>query len=265
MVLLSASRRFDRKDRELAEEVAPRVATALENARIHGMAREAIRARDDFLALIAHELRTPLTALQLVTDDQQRKAQRGGDADAARRTEEIARHVRRFSSVVENVLEASRIRAEGVKLALGSCDLVAVVEGCVARLAERAQRAGSSITVRSEAPIVGQFDRERIERVVVSLLDNAIKFGAGKPIEVSVRRDAAQAEVAVRDHGLGIPEDRLRAIFAAFERAVSKDHFGGLGLGLYVAKAIVDAHGGLIGAQSGAEGTTFIVRLPLSD
>ncbi|HTQ43538.1 MAG TPA: GAF domain-containing protein [Polyangiaceae bacterium] len=265
LVLLSTGRRFDRKDRELAEEVAQRVATALENARIHGTARDAIRARDDFLALVAHELRTPLTALQLATDDQLRKAQRCGDADAARRGEEIARHVRRFVGVVEHVLAASRIRAEGVKLALESCDLVALVERCVAGVSERAQRAGSPITIHAERPIVGEFDPACVERVVFGLLDNAIKFGEGKPIDLSVRRDGAQVEVAVRDRGPGIAKDRLSYIFLPFERAVPKERFGGLGLGLYVAKAIVEAHGGSIGAQSRAgEGTTFFVRLPLT-
>jgi signal transduction histidine kinase len=264
LVMLSAGRRFDRKDRELAEEVAQRLATALENARVHGTARDAIRARDEFLALIAHELRTPLTPLQLATDDQLRRAHRSADADATRRGEEIARHVRRFVGIVEHVLEASRIRAQGVKLELGSCDLVAVVEDCVARVAERAQRAGSAIAVRADAPVVGQLDRAHIQRVVFGLLDNAIKFGEGKPIEVSVRRDGSQAEVAVRDHGQGIAADRLTSIFSPFERAVPKEHFGGLGLGLYVAKAIVEAHGGSIGAQSRADqGTTFFVRLPL--
>jgi len=265
LVLLSAGRRFDRKDRELAEEVAQRVATALENARIHGTARDAIRARDDFLALVAHELRTPLTALQFATDDQLRKAQRSGDADAASRGEDISRHVRRFVGVVERVLAASRIRAEGVKLARESCDLVALVEGCVGGVAERARRAGSPITVHADAPIVGQLDRVHIEEVVFALLDNAIKFGEGKAIEVSLRRDGAQAEVAVRDRGPGIATDRLNSIFLPFERAVPKEHFGGLGLGLYVAKAIVEEHGGSIGAQSLAgEGTTFYVRLPLT-
>ena len=80
---------------------------------MHGIAREAIRARDEFLALVAHELRTPLTALQLATDDQLRRAQRSGDADETRRSDAIARHVRRFDGVVEHVLEASSIRAEG--------------------------------------------------------------------------------------------------------------------------------------------------------
>lgn len=264
LVLLSTGRRFNRNDRELAEEVGCRVATALENARIHGMAREAIRARDDFLALIAHELRTPLTPLQLAADDQLRRAQRSGDEDAVKRSEAMGSHVRRFVGVVENVLEASHIRAEGVKLDLAPCELVAVVEGCVARVVERARRAGSTITIDAERPIVGQLDRARIERVVLSLLDNAVKFGEGKPIEVSVRRDGEQAEVAIRDRGLGIPTDRLNSIFAPFERALPKEHFAGVGLGLYVAKAIVEAHGGSIRAQSRVgEGATFFVRLPL--
>ncbi len=264
LVALSAGHRFDRKDRELAEEVAARVATALENARIHGMARDAIRARDDFLALVAHELRTPLTVLRLATDDQVRKARGSGDEAQARRSEEIGRHVSRLCGVVEHVLEAARIRADGVHLTLEPCDLTGVVEGCVAAVAERARRAGSAVEAHLERPVTGRLDRAHVERAILSLLDNAIKFGEGKPIEVSLRRDGCVAELAVRDHGRGIPADRLPALFAPFERGVPKENFGGLGLGLYIARAVVEAHGGTVVAESRlGEGATLVVRLPL--
>jgi len=265
MIFHAAGRHFDGDDRALAEEIAARVAAALENARSYGIAQEAIRARDDFLVLVAHEMRTPLTALQLRTDNLLRKARQSGSAEDTKQTDAIARDVHRFTDVVEHVLEASSIRAEGVKLAHDSCDLAKIVEACVAQVAERARRAGSPVAVHTESSIVGRFDRTRVERVVLCLLDNAIKFGEKKPIEVSLRRDGAQAELTVCDHGAGIAPVRLPALFEPFERAVPKEHFGGLGMGLYIAKAVVEAHGGTISANSAVgKGATFVVRLPLS-
>jgi signal transduction histidine kinase len=258
-----AGRHYDSDDLALAQEVASRLAAALEQARVHGIAREAISARDEFLGLVAHELRTPLTSVQLMTDEMLRKAQRSGDASEQTKSEAIARQVRRFCDVVEHVIAAMSVRAEGVTLALGACDLEAVVESAVGRTADRARREGCPIAV-SASPVIGRTDGALLERALIALIDNAIKFGARKPIEVSLRSAGPDAELRVRDHGLGIAPDRLSEIFAPFERAVSKEHFGGLGLGLYVAKAIVDAHGGSIAVESTlGEGTTVVVRLPL--
>jgi signal transduction histidine kinase len=112
---------------------------------------------------------------------------------------------------------------------------------------------------------VGRWDRARLRRAIFELLDNAIKFGAGRPIEVLLDQQPAHAMLTIRDHGAGIASDRLASIFLPFERAVSKDHFGGLGLGLTMAKTIIEAHGGSISAASRpGDGATFVVRLPLS-
>jgi signal transduction histidine kinase len=264
MTFLTENRAYDSDDRALAEEVGARVACGLENARLYSIAREAVRARDDFLVLVTHELRTPLTALQLMADDLVRRAGRADDAGESGRAGAIARQARKLSGLVEHVIDASRIRAGGVRLELDACDLAMVVESCVARVAERARCAATPLSVQAASPLVGQFDRIRIERAVYELVDNALKFGLGKPVEVSLDRPGAEAELRVRDHGAGIPGDRLGMIFAPFERAVPIEHFGGLGLGLYIARAIIDAHGGSIAAESHVgEGTTFVVRLPV--
>ena len=266
MTLHMEGRHFNQADRALAEDVAERVTAALENARIHGIAAEAIRARDDFLVVVAHELRTPLTALQLMTDDLLRRTRRGADAEETKRSDSIARQVHRFSGIVEHVIDALSTRAEGLKLELDSCDLVPIVKTCAERLAEQARKAGTPITVRTPPSIVGRFDRARVEQVVLALLDNALKFGRGKPIELSLHQEGARAELTVRDHGHGIAPERLPAMFAPFERAAAKEHFGGLGLGLYMARAIAEAHGGSVTARSAVgHGATFVVQLPLSE
>jgi hypothetical protein len=112
--------------------------------------------------------------------------------------------------------------------------------------------------------IPGQWDRLRIEQIAMNLISNAIKYAAGQPIHVSVARHRAMAVLEVRDKGPGIPEDQLSRIFERFERAVSTRHYGGMGLGLYVARQIAEAHGGTITvANLPGGGTGFTVRLPL--
>jgi signal transduction histidine kinase len=257
-------RHYDSDDLALAQEVAGRLAAALEHARVHAIAREALAARDEFLVLLAHELRTPLTAIQLMTGDMLRKAQRGGDEAEKARSDAIAGQVRRFCSLVEGVIDAMSIRSEGVALTQAECDVATVVQRAVASVSERAERAGCTIEVSAE-PVVARVDAARMERAVVALLDNAIKFGARQPVEVSLRSTELDAELAVRDHGLGITPDRQSAVFSPFERAVPREHFGGLGLGLYIAKAFVEAHGGTIAVDSEpGTGTTVTIRLPLA-
>ncbi len=263
MTFAASDRRYGPDDLALAEDIATRVAAALENARLYAVAREAIRARDELLVVAAHELRTPLTALQLRTEHQLRKARRGADPTERAWSEDIARDVRRFSGVVDHILEALKIRGEGVTLAPARCDLATVVRQRIALVAERARAAGSTIALDSVPSVPGYWDRARVEKVIDVLLDNAIKFGGGGPIEVSLRADPAAVELSVSDRGIGIPAERLRAIFLPFERAVSQEHFGGLGLGLYIANAIVCAHDGSIEVTSRpGEGATFSVRFP---
>jgi signal transduction histidine kinase len=157
------------------------------------------------------------------------------------------------------------IRAEGIAIHRSPSDFAEIVRDRVARITKRARPVGSVITCACPEGVVGNCDRERFATVVDALLDNAVKFGRGQPIEVALVVEGAWVELSVRDHGIGFSPDRLGAFFDPFERGVAREHFGGLGLGLYVAKAIVDAHGGSIRATSSpGEGATFVVRLPLS-
>jgi signal transduction histidine kinase len=264
MTLWACDRRYGAEDLDLAECIGSRVAAALSNAHLYEVARDAIRARDELLALAAHELRTPLTALQLSTDQLLQQSKRAQDTGAeAARNEKVASQVRRFSALVERILEAMRVRTEGVTLDRGPCDLADVVRKRVARVVPRAQAARSAITVSCPVNVAGAYDRLRIASVVDALLDNAVKFGRGGPIAVTLAVEGPEAVLSVRDHGIGFSPEQLSGLFDPFERGVAKEQFGGLGLGLYVAKAIVDAHGGSITATSSpGAGATFVVRLP---
>jgi signal transduction histidine kinase len=264
LYLFSTERRYGPADLELAEHVAERLAWALENARLYAVACEAIQARDDFLALASHELRTPLTALRLLTDSSMQRAQREGLAAEGRRFHLVATQAERLSVLVSRMLEAVKVRAEGVVLVPQACDLGTIVGHCVRTAGERAN-ASDVIRLTSQEGLIGRWDPAALERAIGEVLDNGIRFGANRPVEVVLRGEGDLAEVTIRDHGIGIPADRLGAVFLPFERAVPTQHFGGLGLGLYLARAIVEAHGGSIGLTSRVgEGTTVVVHLPLA-
>ena len=133
----------------------------------------------------------------------------------------------------------------------------------VTQLEDEASQTGSAIAAHGE-PVRGAWDRLRLSQVVTNLLSNAVKYGAGNPVEVSYGPSAAGAFVLVRDRGIGIEPADQRQIFERFERAVSSRNYGGLGLGLYIVRRIVEAHGGTIRVESApGEGSAFLVELPL--
>jgi signal transduction histidine kinase len=263
LALFSADHRYGTADLELAESVAERIGGGLENARLYEVAREAIQARDDFLTVASGELRTPLTALRLLTDSSVQRAHRSGDAVAEERFRLVGIQAERLGRLVGRMLEAVKTRAEGVVLVPQACDLATVVGDCVRTARERAP-ASVDIRLAAAPGLTGRWDPAGLQRAIGELLDNAIRFAPTWPIEVHVRRAEDVAEVSVRDHGVGIPSDRVGSVFSPFERAAPAEHHGGLGLGLYLARTIVEAHGGSIALSSAVgEGTTVVVRLPI--
>jgi two-component system sensor kinase FixL len=238
-----------------------------DRARMWRKAQEEVRERDEFLSIASHELRTPVTALQLQLQLLQRSAGRspeGIPGSLATKLVALERQCRRIAVLVNELLDVSRLRLGRLELRLEELDLVEVAHETVSHLKEEGVRLGSTLEVLNEGPARGRWDRVRIEQVITNLLSNAIKFGRGKPIVVGVGGDGERARVQVRDQGIGIePEDQAR-IFRRFERAVPTQHFGGLGLGLYIAREIVEAHGGTISvASEPGSGTTFTIELPL--
>ncbi len=230
--------------------------------------RDALAARDTFLSVASHELRTPLTPLSLKLEMLAREARAALPSPLAQRvlgyTDATRRQVSRLSSLVSDLLDVSRIAAGRFTVVREPVDLAAVVREVVARAEPQAQRAGSRLSLDAPESLEIESDRLRFDQVVTNLVDNAIKYGDGKPIQVRLSSEPGWAVLTVIDEGIGIDPGKLDVIFGRYERAVSERHYGGLGLGLYISRTVVEAMGGTVSAESerGA-GSTFEVRLPL--
>jgi len=257
------AREFPPEDREFLLALAHECAQALERARLFQKSRDAISLRDDFLSVAGHELRSPAHAVALIAESMLRRAR----ADEPSATlvvglEKLIEAVQRLTRLTGDLLDVTHIAEGRLTLQRERFDLSELVLDVTRRFEEVARRAGCEIETRL-APTQGSWDRNRLDQVVTNLVGNACKFGAGKPVEVAVEPDGDRARVAVRDHGIGIsPEDQVR-LFRRFERFETRRKFGGMGLGLWITRRIVEAHGGTIAVESApGQGSTFSIEFP---
>jgi PAS domain S-box-containing protein len=231
----------------------------------HERLRQADRLKEDFLAMASHEFRTPLTALRLQADllrEGLRKLH-GPQERTDRQLRVIDRQVERLEKLVGVLFDASRIAEGKLQLELADTDLAEVARDAVERLATEAAQAGVEIRLELQ-PVIGRWDRLRLEQVVTNLLGNAVKYGSHRPVDVSVGRRDGRAVLVVRDHGIGIPPESHALIFERYQRASNVAPVKGLGLGLWIARSMVAAHGGELRVESApGEGATFTVSLPL--
>ena len=233
-------------------------------------AEKSVQARDEFLSMASHELRTPLTPLKMYLDWFKREARKITPdvlpkaqvlMQALNHTE---REVQKLIHLTDDLLDVSRITADRLVLNKESFDLVKLVLKAQEINLENSQRRNCSISIETDGPVRGTWDYNRIEQVFNCLLSNAIKYGAGKPVHISVKNRKNFAVLKIKDHGIGIATEDQEKIFQRFERATSIKNFEGLGLGLYISKEIVKAHGGTIKIESETKkGSTFTVSLPL--
>jgi PAS domain S-box-containing protein len=258
-------RRFEPSDLEMAEELGRRAALAVDNARLYQEAREADRRKDEFLAMLGHELRNPLapilTALQLMK-------LRGSAGE--REHKMIERQVRHLNRLIDDLLDVSRITRGKVQLQREPVELAGVLAKAIEMASPLFEARSHSLSIDvPREPLLVDGDQVRLAQVFANLLVNAAKYTEpGGQMIVSARREKGQVSVSVKDNGIGIAAEVLPKVFDLFvqaERGIDRSQ-GGLGIGLALARSLVDLHGGTIAARSEGpgRGSEFIVRLPLS-
>ncbi len=254
-------RRYGPAELDVAEELARGVSLAFERARLCEELKEALRAREEFISVAAHELRGPVTALHLGV---QTLARRRSSTEAVGRIVSILeREDQRLVRFVDELLDVGRARSGRMHFDYAEVDLAEVVRAVAARHGRDLTRSGSSLSITTAGELIGQWDRFRLEQVVTNLLSNAIKFGLGRPIELAARGAVDRVILEVVDHGIGIAPEMQERVFRPFERGVSTRHYGGLGLGLYIVRTIVEGMGGVVRLESNpGQVTRFTVELP---
>jgi PAS domain S-box-containing protein len=269
LCMAESGRHYGPADVALAEEMARRAGLAIDNARLYTEAQAAIRLREEFLSIASHELKTPLTGLQLQVQMLARLADQGTLATlpAARLMSMLQRaegQTKRLGKLINSLLDLSRLQAGRLELELANVDLAAVTRDVVELFQPELAAAGSRLVLHAATPVIGHWDRDRVDQIISNLLANAIKYGRGRPIEVRVVQEGAMATLEVLDEGIGIAPEHQGRIFERYERAVGANAYSGFGLGLYIARQIVEELGGAITVSSrpGA-GATFRVALPV--
>jgi len=248
----------DISERKAAEEERERLVSELEVA---------IGARDDFLSTASHELRTPLTTLLLQSSLLLNLVRDPGAPRAQMEQKVLSNHrqLKRLDRLVTALLEVGRINVGKLPLFIEDVDLSEVTRDVIERFCDEIAQSNGSISIDTRGPTWGRWDRMRVEQVVTNLISNAIKYGMGRPVSVLVEGDGTCARLQVTDRGIGVAPEQQERIFHRFERAVSVRNFGGLGLGLWISRRLVEELGGTIAVESRAgEGATFTVILPVA-
>jgi signal transduction histidine kinase/DNA-binding NarL/FixJ family response regulator len=260
-----SGRSYNHLDLKMAEELARLAALAVDNSRLYLEVKKVSRLRDEFLSSAAHELKTPITSLQGFTQMLLRQIDRDGTLDP-HRVEQALRTIEqqsiKLTYLVSQLLDISRLEAGHLILARREIDLMEVVNNVVILMRSKTNR--HMITVQGPSSLEVTVDPLRIEQVLINLLDNAIKYSPdGGPIEVEVALNG-EVRLSVTDNGVGIPLEGRENLFTRFYQGHANSSVGGMGLGLYLGKQIIDLHGGRLEAAFPAEGgTCFMISLPL--
>lgn len=272
-------RSYTSEDLVLLQDMADRAGLAIENARLFADLqrtladlRLAVQARDEFLSIASHEIKTPLTPLELelasAAELVRQARSNGSDVPLEKLESKLARaanQVERLTLLVNNLLDVTRLTSGRVEIIARDVELRAVVDAVVDRLQESIKTSGSRLTISDDGPVHGSWDPGGVESVVSNLIGNAVKYGEGRSIDVELRVVGDVARLSVVDHGIGIDPEDLERIFERFERAAPGHQNSGLGIGLWVCRQVVEAHGGRIHVSSSkGSGSTFLVEMPVA-
>jgi signal transduction histidine kinase len=267
LVARSTGPGFSREDADTIEEIARQAATALRNIWSYHAIDEASRVKDEFLTTLSHELRTPMTSILgwsqiLRLDETASPTIRDG-------LESIERSARAQAQLIDDLLDLSRLQLRKLQFQVRPFALGEVVRAAVETIRPAAQARGINLVMDASEDVTIAGDPDRIQQVIWNLLSNAVKFSdRDGEVRVAVGVDETAARITVSDDGRGIDPAFLPHVFERFRQADSATtrRFGGLGLGLAIAKQLVEMHGGHVEARSAGvgKGATFVVTLPLS-
>jgi signal transduction histidine kinase len=260
---------FDDTECALADDLARRVALALDHERLYHEAQAMVRSREEFVSIASHELRTPLTTVKGYAQFLAHHV-RQPDWDRARLgwlAQQLLGQVNRLEVLVGDLLDASRLQQGRLELRPEAADLVELARQALAHFAVSPDQTDQhTFVLDAPEPLPGRWDPARLDQVLSNLISNAVKYSPnGGEIRVSVRRLDGQAELRVKDHGIGIPANEQAGLFRPFARSETvRRSVNGVGLGLYITAQIVARHQGTILVESApGSGSTFIVRLPI--
>lgn len=268
--LASRKRLYDSKSLKLAEELGRRAAVAVDNAQLYKTAREAIKVRDEFLSIASHEFKTPLTSILLhlqtllsmfssenVSSEKVKKAYK--------MLQSTEHQTRKLSRLIKDLLDISLISTGKMNLKLEYIDLVSIVKDVLSYYSVHQEGKKYNISLEVEdSPLIGLWDSVRVDQVVSNLVSNAVKYGKGRPINITLKRKNSKAVFIISDKGIGIKKEYIPYIFNRFARAVHGKEVKGLGVGLYVIHQIILAHKGKIKVVSQeGKGSTFTLELSL--
>jgi PAS domain S-box-containing protein len=259
---------FTLREEKLVAGLAAQAAVAMDNARLFQRAQEAISSRDTFLSIASHELRTPITSMKLQLQHLRRRIDSRDETAfsperVTRLVQQTERSIGRLDRLVGDMLDISRIATGRLNMQLEQVELSELTREVVDRFGYQLSEAGHALELHLTPGLVGRWDRYRLEQVLANLLTNALKYAPAAPLTVATLAVGNTAILEVRDRGPGIAPENQARIFERFERLVAANQVSGLGLGLHIAKHIVEAHGGTIRVSSTVgEGASFIVELP---
>lgn len=240
------------------------IVTDLSERKRQEQAEAAVRMRDEFLAIASHELRTPLSTLVLRLGLLERHAISGDMNQVQASVSRAKDQTERMRRLVDRLLDVSQLAEGRLKLELDQGDLGQVVKEAVERFSEVAANAKCEVRVTAASGLNARIDRFRLDEAIGNVISNAIKFGAGKMVNVDLKAKDGKATLVVQDRGIGIPEQELSRIFGRFERTSISRNYGGLGLGLYIANQVIEQHEGSIRAENRpGGGARIVIELPL--
>lgn len=231
----------------------------------------ALSSRDEFISIASHELNTPLQGLKLQVQMFKRNLIKTGDSPIS--PEKIVKfldredgQINRLSHLVEDMLEITRLGNGILKISKEYVYLNQLIRETLEGISDTIESFGSHVRLELTEDLNGFWDRKRVEQILNNLINNALKYGQGSPITIKTSLDSGWARIEVRDSGIGIPSEAMERIFNRFERNISASEVSGLGLGLFITRQLVEAHGGQIWVESKGlgHGSSFIIELPLN-